>query len=211
VRTAAAVAAIILTLPLAAAAQPADSASSAAPPAAQGPMTVERIDSGFLIAPDFKVTTVDHTTSELAGVYGGWLTDNTFLVGAGGYWLTNGTSDRQMGYGGVVLQWLAHANDPIGFSAKTLIGGGQATLSTPVSQYFAAGDPRATAFGPNARIRYREGFFVAEPEVDLLVRFSRHVRLTVGAGYRLIGDDGGDVNRLHGATGSVGLQVGGGS
>ena len=50
-------------------------------------MIVERVKSAFLVAPDFKVTEVDHKTSELAGAYAGWLTDNTLLIGGGGYWL----------------------------------------------------------------------------------------------------------------------------
>src|SRR4051812_20306045 len=47
-------------------------AQTAAPPStgpAQGPMTVERVKSGFLVAPDFKVTERDRRVSELAGAY----------------------------------------------------------------------------------------------------------------------------------------------
>ena len=40
-----------------------------------GPMTIERVRSGVLIAPDFKVTRFDGRTSELVGGYGGWLSD----------------------------------------------------------------------------------------------------------------------------------------
>src|SRR5438876_8706594 len=65
-----------------------------------GPMKVERVRSGVLVAPDFKVTRFDGRTSELLGGYGGWLSDKTFFVGAGGYWLAHGSSDRRLGYGG---------------------------------------------------------------------------------------------------------------
>src|SRR6267378_2758954 len=82
----------VLIAPLAAAAQDATPTN----PNAQGPMIVERVKSGFLVAPDFKVTGVDHKTSELAGAYAGWVTDNTLLVGAGGYWLANRSKDREM-------------------------------------------------------------------------------------------------------------------
>ena len=58
-------------------------------PATQGPMVVERVHNGFAGAPDFKVTTLDRSTGRLVGGYGGWLIDNTLLIGAGGYWLTN--------------------------------------------------------------------------------------------------------------------------
>src|SRR5262245_3329076 len=65
------------------------SAQSTGTPATQGPMVVERVHSGFLAAPDVKVTEVDGTTSALAGGYAGWLSDETFFVGGGGYWLAN--------------------------------------------------------------------------------------------------------------------------
>ena len=61
-------------------------------------MLVERVKSGFLVAPDFKVTEFNHP-SELAGAYAGWLTDQTFFVG-GGYWLANRNAGREMATAG---------------------------------------------------------------------------------------------------------------
>src|SRR6266446_5526488 len=49
----------VLIAPLAAAAQDATPTSNQN---TQGPMIVERVKSGFLVAPDFKVTEVDHKT-----------------------------------------------------------------------------------------------------------------------------------------------------
>ena len=204
---------MILLLPLAAAAQ----SGGAATPASQGPMVVERVQSGFLVAPDIKVTQMDGKTSELAGVYAGWLHDETVFIGGGGYWMANQSSDRRMAYGGLVVQWVGLTNDRLGFSIKSLLGGGQATLASNVTEILPLTDGRGFPFdGINrgavttARIRFREGFFVAEPGVDLLVRLTRHVRLTGGASYRFVGTEGRDDNRLRGATGSLGLQIGGG-
>ena len=56
----------VLLAPLAVAAQNATPTSNQN---TQGPMIVERVKSAFLVAPDFKVTEVDHKTSELAGAY----------------------------------------------------------------------------------------------------------------------------------------------
>src|SRR5476651_460312 len=109
--------AMVLLLPLAASAQ----SGGAATPASQGPMVVERVQSGFLVAPDIKVTQVDGKTSELAGAYAGWLTDETIFIGGGGYWMANNSSNRQMAYGGLIVQWLAPANDRFGFTAKGLV------------------------------------------------------------------------------------------
>jgi hypothetical protein len=208
---------MLCLLPIAASAQ--TSPDGTAPPASQGPMLVERIHSGFLVAPDVKVTEVDKKTSELVGGYAGWVTDDTFFIGGGGYWLANQSHDREMAYGGLVVQWLAHANSRVGFSAKGLLGGGRATLASPVSDLIARGDPRGR-IGPadprrtvltNTIVRFRQDFFVAEPEVDLLLRLTRHLRLTAGAGYRFTAGEGRDDSRLRGAVGSVSLQVGGGS
>src|SRR5215471_2660638 len=80
----------------------------AGPAAAQnqsGPMTVERIQSGPLGAPEVKITDVDGHLSTLLGGEAGWMTDRTFFVGAAGYWMVNGAHDQGMGYGGLTMHW----------------------------------------------------------------------------------------------------------
>ena len=191
-RSAAAAGLLFVAMPIAAAAQ-----SGGAAPVGQGPMTVERVPSGFLVAPDFKITEVDRKTSALAGGYAGWLTDDTFFIGGGGYWLANRASDRQMAYGGLVVQWLARRNEAFGFGAKALVGGGQATMVSDGNDIHIQ-DLDRDRF-PTTRFRFHEGFFVAEPEVNLLVRLTKHVTLTGGAGYRFIGAEGRDGSRLSAA------------
>lgn len=200
--------------PLAAAAQ------AGAPPSApanQGPMTVERVKSGFLVAPDFKVTEFDLRVSELAGAYAGWLSDRTFFVGGGGYWLANRSRDREMAYGGLVVGWFAGADRRIGFGAKGLIGGGRATLVSSPGDVFdhdgrrlQVSAPGTALLIPPRTVRVRDDFFVAEPEATVIVGLTKHLRLSAGAGYRLIGGVRGTRDRLEGATGSIALQIGGG-
>src|SRR5260370_18078784 len=76
--------------PLTAAAQQTGDAVEQQTPQNRGPMIVERVHSGFLVAPDAKVTRVDRKTSELAGAYAGWLTDQTFFIGGGAYFIPPG-------------------------------------------------------------------------------------------------------------------------
>ena len=64
---------------------------------ASNPMRIEPIDNGFVIAPDARLTEVNEKFATLAGVYGGWLTDRTLLVGAGGW-----------------LAWAIHGRPPAG-------------------------------------------------------------------------------------------------
>ena len=183
--------------------------------ASQGPMIFEPIHSGWLFAPDARITEVDGRTSELVGGYGGRITDDTFFIGGGGYWMANQNRDRDLAYGGLVLQWLARTSAPLGFSVKGLIGGGAATLSrtiTPLPRRPGIDDNRRdTIAGRSVQVRTHQGFFVAEPEADVLVRLTRHMRLTVGAGYRFVAAERGGDDRLRGAVGTLGLQIGGGS
>jgi hypothetical protein len=208
--------ALVLCLaPIAAAAQTGGAATPdlTASQTSQGPMIVERVHNGFLAAPDFKITEVDKKSSGLAGGYAGFVIDDTFFIGGGAYALVTNRRDREMAYGGLVLQWFGGGNDTFGFSAKTLLGGGRAESSSIV-QVLDRGRLVSQSF------RTRQDFFVAEPEVDALVRITKHLRLAVGAGYRFTGSEGrgrdGFVDgigrsRLNGAVGSVGLQIGGGS
>jgi hypothetical protein len=204
-------------VPLSAAAQ----SGATATPVTQGPMTVEVIHNGFLAAPDVKVTEVDHKTSELVGGYAGWVTDDTFFVGGGGYWLANPHgNDREMAYGGLVVQWLARRSSRVGFGAKGLVGGGEATLSdtitiTPRVPEFRTVDGRIPTPAPALvqRVRFREGFVIAEPEALLFLKLTKGMRLAGGVGYRFTGIEhrGLEGDRLNGATGSIALQIGGGS
>ena len=192
----------------------------------QGPMIVERVPSGFVFAPDAKVTDADHRTSELIGGNLGWAVDQTVFVGGGGYWLVNNSHDTEMGYGGFVFQWLGGSTDRFGWGVKALIGGGSATLTDTVSVVvpvyppmptpYANGRPDVGRLPPptyktvSAQVRVHDDFFVAEPELDVRLRLSKHARLTAGIGYRAATGNRHDDGRLMGAVGSVGIQFGGG-
>src|SRR5947199_7047074 len=89
---------MLALFPVAASAQTAPAQA----PRTQGPMTLERVESGFLVAPELKITRVDRQTSELVGGYGGWLSDQAFFIGGGGYWMANHSRDRGLAYGGLV-------------------------------------------------------------------------------------------------------------
>ena len=182
----------------------------------QGPMTVEREHDGFVIAPDVEVGKVGSSTATMAGVYGGWVIDNAVMIGAGGYFQTNRSNARKMDYGGLVVEWLAHTDRSIGFGARALVGGGEATLSdvfsVSVPMPVLRPDGRLDHFdvrNESVPFRFRTDFFVAEPQADLLLNFSRLARLRIGAGYRLIGGTRGRDGELRGATGSIALVFGG--
>jgi hypothetical protein len=195
----------IVLFPLGAAAQtPAQSSTQPQTATPGGPMTFEAIHDGPLAAPEVKITEFDGQTDTLLGGYAGWLTDNRLFIGGGGYWLVNQSHDRELGYGGVIVQWLQRANAPFGFAVKSLIGGGWATLPETFIVPGRRGQA-TTVIGLHS-----DGFFVAEPQVDALIRVSRHTRLTVGAGYRFTAGSHNDSD-IRGAVGTIGFQFGGGS
>ena len=88
--------------------------TSSDPQTGQGPLIVERIPSGWVVSPDVTITEVNKQAATLVGVYGGWLSDRTWLVGAGGYWLANNAHDFSMAYGGIVTQYLVRSDRALG-------------------------------------------------------------------------------------------------
>jgi hypothetical protein len=202
-------------LPVAASAQDGTAALDlAAAQQSQGPMTVERIHNGFLAGPDFKITDFDHRTSGLVGGYAGVVFAEAIFIGGGGYGLVTDTNGRSLGYGGFIMQWFGRANETFGYSAKMLTGWGTAE-STEAYQVV---DPHGHVSVQSTRVH--QDFYVFEPEVTALVRFSKNARLTGGAGYRFTGNGwynhyyaygSPGYNSPSGWTASVGVQIGGGS
>lgn len=218
---------LILAMPLSAAAQgPADAPdqTAAAAQAQSGPMIVERVHSGWMATPDVKVTDFDHRALPLLGGDVGWVSDQTIFFGGGGYWLVDNSRDRDLAYGGFVVQWLARSSEPVAFGLKGLIGGGSARLTQTVSEVirvtqpvpFVDGRPDLSHMTPPALqtisvpVRLRDDFFVAEPEADVRVRLASFARLTAGIGYRFTAGERVSNSRLQGAVASFGVQFGGG-
>ena len=209
-------------------------AQTAASPAQPGQLTIERVEQGFVFAPDARVTEVNGETAALVGGYAGWMTDRTWMVGAGGYWLANQDDDLKMAYGGMVVEYLARSQERIGFGARSLVGGGRATLGSTVGEYFGvngdiglpAPDPRHGGasrllrgghrgapfpIAADTEILVREYFFVVEPQANVIWHFTRWARLDLGVGYRLTAGAGPLDEHLRGPSASLAVQFGGGS
>ena len=203
-------------LPSAAAAQTGDPASR---------LKIEPIDSGFVLAPDARFTEVNDKFATLAGVYGGWLTDRTLLVGAGGYWLANRDDNFKMQYVGGVGSWTIGAPRRVGLRAGAFVGGGSATLAKTYGDLFGEIPAGAPGLSRERRLSFRgrggspitsatlvrvnEDFFIAEPQVNAVMSLTKWLYLDAGVGYRLIG--GADLlsDDLRGISGSIALQLGG--
>jgi hypothetical protein len=179
-------------------------------------LVIERIENGFVIAPDYKLTDLDGDLAHLAGAYGGWLADRTLLIGGAFYTVTNRSDDFELTYGGLVGGWTVFPDHRIQFGARGLVGFGRATLGAdaPFARFGRRGSRRnqvSSVDGQPGAIRFNveEDLFVFEPQFTMSARLSRHISINLGAGYRLTAY--GDVldDRVNGATGSIGVQFGG--
>lgn len=219
---------------LAAALLLASAAHAQNPPApANGPLVLEPIHDGWVLAPDFKVTDIDDRTGELAGVYGGRLIDNTLLIGGAGYWLTNEARDFKMTYGGVVVGWQSREFGRIRFGGRGLVGAGVATLGFDVTGQrnvinvggrggdirFGVTDPRVTlpagrtpAPVPSQPFRGQvvahEDFFVVEPQANISARITKAIGVSCGVGYRETANADLLRDRLNGPTANLAIQFG---
>lgn len=185
-----------------------------------GPLVLEPVQSGFVVAPDVKVTDFDGDLGTLVGGYAGWLHDRALFVGGAGYWLANGRRDQELAYGGLLVGWTVNGGGRVAFGARGLVGAGQATLSDDIT--FArrnlqapgrssrpGGASTGGAGTTGFRYWYDRQFLIFEPQGNVLVKLANGVRLDIGAGYRLIGSEHDFDDRLRGATGSIALRFGG--
>ena len=217
-------------------AQNTPSQNAAAP--ANGPLVLEQIHDGWVLAPDVKVTSLDDRTGELVGAYGGRVFDGTLLVGAAGYWLANDRHDSKLAYGGVVVGWQSPEVGRIRFGARGLVGGGSGALGVtlptrvPIPQplggpgliRFGTTDPRATTPAPgtptaptrpqpvstiqSVRLVGRDDFFVIEPTASVGVRIASGIGLSCGVGYRQTTRSRLLGHRLSGPSANLAIQFG---
>ena len=182
-------------------------------------LALEEMQSGFVVSPVVKLADVDGDIGTLAGLYGGWMTDGRLLIGAGAYWLTSGADDVDMAYGGGVVEWFSNPGAWVSASIGSLVGVGSATLDTVVN--FDGGSGRSGRFSrgrfgsfgrhalpASATVRFREEFFIAEPQASLVLNAADWFRLGLGAGYRLVGGAREFDERLRGFTATFGIQLG---
>lgn len=193
---------------------------------AQQAPTVQRVYSRFVAGPDYKITELDGDTGHLAGVSGGWLSEELFYLGGAFYWLASGASEWDLHYGGVVLGMQMPQDRRIAFGVKGLVGIGEATRTATITGLTGHRDWPTMNVAPfrarpsfdtnmpllpgDPRVELTDAFFVFEPQATVTWKATNRIRFGVGAGYRFTGDGGrsGFGDRLNGATGSVMVQFG---
>jgi hypothetical protein len=165
------------------------------------------ISHGGFGGPVVKLTQVNDHFGVMAGGRGGWILGHRFVIGGGGYGLTDtvkgneiafgNTPDIIMGYGGVELEYIINPEQVFHFSVYTLLGGGGVSYNT--DRDFNWNDEESDAF------------FVAEPAVNLIVNMTHFLRIGVGVSYRLITGvelEGISDSDLSGIAGNITLKFG---
>jgi hypothetical protein len=180
-------------------------ASRAAQPG-QGSLLLQPVSSGFVVTPEVKFTPVNHSTGTMVGGYGGWLLDDTFLLGGAAYWLTNGVDGTDMSYGGVIAGWMVPIGSMARVGGRGLFGFGNAQM--PV-QYTYQNYGRHHSGTPTTQwVWVNQNFVVFEPQATAAIRLTRTVSFDIAGGYRLIADSGGLDHELRGGFGSIGVRFG---
>lgn len=137
------------------------------------------IKSGGFGGPVLKVTEFRDEVGLMVGGRGGWIINHVLVIGGGGYGLTTNIDAPVSGlyldvnYGGGILEYIVLPDKAIHASVSVLIGAGginytEGERSGPVHPYD------------------EDGFFVAEPCVELMLNVATFFRIGVGVSYRYV-------------------------
>lgn len=197
------------------------------PPAPSKPVvTIERVENQWVLVPEAKLTDLNGDLGNLVGFTGGWLREETLLVGGAAYWLINGPGGWDLAYGGLAIGTQWRGDRAVTFGARGLIGAGEATRTVTFRSGFPwpwpGGQAMPLNFGPRGtfsnvipmpmpgewRVDVSNRFIVFEPQATVMLRVTRRIRFGVSAGYRLTGGAESFGDDLNGATGTVSIQFG---
>ncbi len=146
---------------------------------------VEPSRLGWYVSPALKFGKIDDETETLVGIRGGLEFNRSFYIGLAGYGMPEDNyndyyhheyfddDEWALGYGGLELGIISGKPRHGQIAMGVLIGGGWVNVDEK--------------FFENNYGEY-DGFFVLEPQLDVMLSLSRNVRLGLGAGYRFVDD-----------------------
>jgi len=168
-----------------------------------------------------KITPVRGELGVMLGGYGGWLINHRFMIGAGGYGLTNNvraSADAEQlysidgealylefGYGGLMFEYIFSPHKLVHLNFHALVGAGGVSYREDWYGYIE---------GDHNRRRYGRGnaVFVAEPTLSVELNVTTWFRIAAGGSYRFVSgiDDlkGIENSDLAGPSGTLSLKFG---
>ncbi|WPP51655.1 hypothetical protein [Catalinimonas niigatensis] len=161
--------------------------------------------SGGYFAPAVRLSAINGDFASFMGGYGGWFINKRFMIGGGGFGLVNNLAVPEdaridptldlhydMGYGGLMFEYVLSSDRILHLMGNFLIGGGG------IEQDYEGEDDFEDT---------KSGFFVFEPGVHLEVNITPFLRANGGITYRLI--SGSDTYGIRDRDlSSMGLAVG---
>lgn len=140
------------------------------------------IESGGYGGPVVKIGQIQGKSGIFVGGQGGWIINHQFVLGGGGYGLTNdilmedieSTEDLYLnfGYGGLFVEYIIAPKKLLHFTVNSLIGAGGVSFRDKDYEQTDSYDD--------------DSFFVLEPGVSLALNLHKHIRITLGGTYRYI-------------------------
>ncbi len=140
-----------------------------------------KLEHGGYGGPALKVGQINGETKIFMGGQGGWIINNTIVLGGGGWGLvsdqdvlssnTEGLGQINMGYGGFLFEYVIRSDQLLHFTVTTLTGaGGLDNSGLDDSFNFQGGSS--------------DKFFVFEGGVNVMLNVTEFIRLGAGVTYR---------------------------
>lgn len=158
---------------------------------------------GWYVAPTVGVTQLDRDAAATYGLRAVWRANRKYGFGLAvtGMELERDEGLLEMGYGGLVTEYVVHSNQLVHLVLGSTVGGGA-----------WCNDPDGDSDGDSAdRCGGGRGFFVSEPNASVELNLTSFMRLNVGAGYRFViasEKDGIGASELGGFAGRAALELG---
>ncbi len=146
-----------------------------------------KVDIGGFGGPMVQSTSINGRFGLLVGGGGGVIIDHTIALGGAGYGLTNDVADDaapastpylNLGYGGVLIQYIHRSDDLIHVTAGVLIGGGGLGFRKNIAEETGESHWRDDTLN--------DAIFVAEPNVGAELNVTQWFRIALGGSYRFV-------------------------
>jgi hypothetical protein len=145
-----------------------------------------------------KWTLINDNWEIMVGGKGGWIINHQLVIGVAGYGVATNLYDEQdhilydyyhdyrpyeMGYGGLLIEYIFEPKKVSHITLSALIGGGSVVRN---DAYWY--DPLDPNYYPYRYYNETDEFLVFEPGINFMLNISKHVRAGLGLSYRLTED-----------------------
>ncbi|MCL5991856.1 MAG: hypothetical protein M1419_07115, partial [Bacteroidetes bacterium] len=150
------------------------------------------ITHGGYGAVELKLTQLQGEMGLLIGGRGGWIINNSFSIGGGGYGLVtsqkinnyptyydDSSAYLRVGWGGLFVEYINSSNKLIHFTVNTLIGAGGAS-------YTRSYHDGMNNWNNDGWMYESTPFFVVEPGATIDLNVAKFFRISLGASYRFV-------------------------